>query len=56
MYAVEREIFEFQIKALLSKRKVVVTEIADADQAAVVTCPACPPDSPRGNIIVSALG
>lgn len=56
MYAVEREIFEFQIKALLSKRKVVVTEIADADQAAVVTCPACPPDSPRGNIVGSALG
>ncbi len=56
MYAVEREIFKIQIEALLSGRKIVVTGSADVGQAAVVACPACPPDSPRGNIGARALG
>ena len=56
MYAVEREIFELQIEALLSGRKVMVTKTADTDQAIIVECPACPSDSPRGSIGARALG
>ena len=56
MYAVERETFELQIESLLSRRKVVVTDSVDADQAVLVACPACPPVIPRGDIVASALG
>jgi sugar/nucleoside kinase (ribokinase family) len=48
MYAVDRETFMQQVEALVSGRKVVVTEVAKTVQGSVVPCPACPPDEPRG--------
>jgi len=45
MYAVET--FMRQVEALMSGRKVVVTEVAKTIQDTAVPCPACPPEMPR---------